>query len=292
MKGKHLLVALVIAGMACGVVGYIYFGSVQKEKSYISFEEAIECSRNPTKPPRWMHYVKELRRVGQYRDYAFKVYKEGNITGYFLYRASNGTLFEADYSSGKTGKPLCTIIAPEDKEEYYVWDIIASNTETGKETFIDARNGEILLVIPAGKRAPIPPPTTPTEEETPPPPPTKLLPAYTLDITFPSTSVTVRKGESVTLPVAIRSWVDDEPKNPSRLKIFPDPEFPLPEFIMYEVEGYITVNPQETVSTQITIKVSEDAQLGEYSFYLYGELEKPLEEYSCIAYHFSLIVVS
>jgi len=42
MKGKHLLVALVIAGMVCGIVGYIYFGSVQKEgeKSFHSLSEA------------------------------------------------------------------------------------------------------------------------------------------------------------------------------------------------------------------------------------------------------------
>jgi len=135
---------------------------------------------------------------------------------------------------------------------------------------------------------------TPTEEETPLPPPTKPLPAYTLDITFPSEPFTLRKGESVTLPVAVKSWVDEPIKirltlfwSYSRLDGF------VPGFITYEVKGYLTINPHETVHTQMTIKVSEDALLGEYSCSLYGELlEKPPEGYSGMDYFFSLVVVS
>ena len=102
--------------------------------------------------------------------------------------------------------------------------------------------------------------------------------------------VIVRKGESVALPVAVESWADEPIKIRLALVSSPDPEVPLPEFITYEVQGYITVNPHETVPTQITIKVSEDAQLGEHSFCLHGELEKPLEGYSGMAYCFSLVV--
>ena len=40
MKGKHLLIALVIAGMIYGIIG-IYFGSVRKEKNYISFARTL-----------------------------------------------------------------------------------------------------------------------------------------------------------------------------------------------------------------------------------------------------------
>ena len=77
------------------------------------------------------------------------------------------------------------IEVPDDREEYNVWDITTDNNVY----YIDARNGIIRLIL----------------GETPLPPSTKLLPAYSLDITFPSMPVTVRKGESVTSPVAIKS---------------------------------------------------------------------------------------
>jgi len=152
-----------------------------------------------------------------------------------------------------------------------------------------------LDVIENATCEPIPPITitpspTPTEEWTPYTPPTKLIPAYTLRITFPPEPFTVRRGEAVTLPVAIKSLVDE----PIRIRlalVSTDSSAPLPGFITYEIEGYLTVNPHETVNTQMTIKVSEDALLGEYSCSLYGELlEKPPEGYSGMDYFFSLVV--
>jgi len=139
---------------------------------------------------------------------------------------------------------------------------------------------------------PPPPEESPTPtEETPLPPPTKPPLAYSLNVTFPSMPVTVMRGASVGLPVDIKSFVDDEQiRIRLALESSPDPEVPLPGFITYEVEGYLTVNPHETVHTETIIKVSETAELGELHFCLCGELEKPLEGYSGMCECFSLVV--
>jgi len=159
MKGKHLLVALVIAGTICGIVGYIgYTLYAPSEATCISFEEACSVFSQYFGGGRWEDFI---ALYGEDVEYSFKVYRQDDLAGYFLYRASNGTLFEADYESGEVGKALRQIIVPEDKEDYYVWEIIDLSPEYGgyKDKYIDARNGEILLGLPHGKRGPSPTPT-------------------------------------------------------------------------------------------------------------------------------------
>jgi len=395
MKEKHLLIALVIAGMICGIVGYILYapsGTVPTPTptseltpvQMISFERAVECALKEGEA-RWK--FSEYRGLGEFEGEPF-VTPDGLVAGHLEWRANNGTLYEAEYPSGKIYGEIERFTGVEDTEEYYVWNIILMD---GSSRHIDARNGELLSISPSrvpgvltfetavrvvyapqkrieewkvqkykrigdfesepfetldelvkghllwrasngtlyevwlphtrytiGKVLYIEVPDDREEynvweittgnnvyyidarngiirlikEETPLPPPTKLIPAYTLDITFPSMPVTVRKGESVTLPVAIKSLVNEPIRIRLALVSMPDREAPLPEFITYEVEGYVTINPHETVHTQMIIQVSEDAQLGEYSFELHGELEKPVKERGGEGYIFSLVVVS
>jgi len=237
----------------------------------LTFETAVRVVYAPQKRiEEWK--VQEYKRIGDFESEPFETL-DGLVKGHLLWRASNGTLYEVwlPHTRYTIGKVLY-IEVPDDREEYNVWEITTENNVY----YIDARNGIIRLI----------------KEETPLPPPIKLIPAYTLDITFPSMPVTVRKGESVTLPVAIKSLVNEPIRIRLALVSMPDREAPLPEFITYEVEGYVTVNPHETVHTQMIIKVSEDAQLGEYSFELHGELEKPVKERGGEGYIFSLVVVS
>ena len=214
--------------------------------------------------------VQEYQRVG---NFEFEPHKtpDGLVKGHLLWRASNGTLYEVEPPSIlDTSRKVLYIKVPEDREEYNLWEI----TTEENIYYIDARNGIIRLTLPTH--------------------PTKLLPAYTLKITFPDEEgyVSIKKGESVTLPVAIKSLVDE----PIRIRLLllssPSREEPLPKFITYETEGYITINPHEAVQTQITIKASEEAQLGEYSFELTGELEKPVEGWGGEGYVFDIVILS
>ena len=119
---------------------------------------------------------------------------------------------------------------------------------------------------------------------------TKPLPAYSLNINYPSIEglVRVERGGSVTLPVTIKSLVDESIK--IRLTLTATPQ--VPAFIEYEVpEGYITLNSRGTIDTQITIKVSENAQLGSHTIGITGELREPIEGRSGVAMMFNLTVV-
>ena len=218
--------------------------------------------------------VQEYQRVG---NFEFEPHKtpDGLVKGHLLWRTSDGTLYEVEPPFIlDTSRKVLYVKVPEDRDEYNLWEITAEENVY----YIDARNGIIRHTLPTH-----PLPTTH---------PTKLLPAYTLDISFPHEEgyVSIRKGESVTLPVAIKSLVDEPMKIRLVLRPSPSREEPLPQFITYEVEGYITVNPHETVQTQITIKISEDAQPGEYSFELTGEL--PVEGWGGEGYVFGVTIIS
>ena len=73
-------------------------------------------------------------------------------------------------------------------------------------------------------------PTTPPDIEL----PTKLLPAYTLDIKYPAegASVDVERGGSVTLPVTVRSLVDE----PIKIRLNLTAVYKVPEFVQFETE--------------------------------------------------------
>jgi len=96
------------------------------------------------------------------------------------------------------------------------------------------------------------------------------------NLPIPEGFVTVRKGDSVTLPVTIKSLVD----KPIKIRLTVGGVYP-PEFVEYEYpKGYMTLNPGETIDTQIIVKASENAQTGDYttkeeSLCVNGYLQEP-----------------
>ncbi len=108
----------------------------------------------------------------------------------------------------------------------------------------------------------------------------------TIDVDYPSERegprghpegfVTVRKGGAVTLPVTIKSLVD----KPIKIRLTLGGVY-LPEFVEYEYpKGYMTLNPGETINTQIIVKASENAQTGDYTskeecIFVTGYLQEP-----------------
>ena len=127
-------------------------------------------------------------------------------------------------------------------------------------------------------------PTTPPSKS-----PTKLLPAYTINIKYPSEEgfVTVERGGAFTLPVTVRSLADD----PIKIRLALTAADEVPEFVEYELQKeYITLNPGKTIDTQITIKVTEDAPPGSFYLGITGELQEPVKERGGEAMMFMLTV--
>jgi len=107
----------------------------------LSFEEALAAARNPKPSERWSG-LEEYRGINDYRQPPYKA-ADGS-TGHYLYHAADGTLYEATYPSGEIGIPIARVVVPKDKEAYYIWEIRADL----KQSFVDARTGEVLYVLP------------------------------------------------------------------------------------------------------------------------------------------------
>ena len=71
---------------------------------------------------------------------------DGLMEGYLEWRASNGTLYEAEYPSGEILDKIELFVGVKDTEEYYVWKIILMD---GESRYIDARNGRLLTIFPS-----------------------------------------------------------------------------------------------------------------------------------------------
>jgi hypothetical protein len=122
--------------------------------------------------------------------------------------------------------------------------------------------------------APIPPSTASPDEV---PSPHKLFPAYSIDIKYPGEEgfVTVKRGDAFTLGVTFRSLAD------SPIKIRPVLEAPpggLPEYVKYQQqEKFDILNPGESISKNMTIKITENAPPGDYNLRIKGDLLEPVE---------------
>jgi len=124
---------------------------------------------------------------------------------------------------------------------------------------------------------------------TPPSSPTKLFPAYTIDIKYPAEEgfVTVERGGAFTLPVTVRSLVDE----PIKIRLALTTNDGVPEFVECELQKeYTTLNPGKTIDTQITIKIAEDAPPGSFYLGITGELQEPVKERGGEAMFFMLTV--
>lgn len=125
---------------------------VKRESSLtrvMSFEEALEAALAPKEPgsiSRWVNF-REFRRL---REYKGRVYESDGVKGYFLWRSSEGYLYEADYSSKRIfhDRAVEYISVPRDRGEYYVWEIVVVGEKT---LYVDASTGEVLLILPGIK---------------------------------------------------------------------------------------------------------------------------------------------
>jgi len=119
------------------------------------------------------------------------------------------------------------------------------------------------------------PPSTVTQDEY--PSPHKLFPAYSIDIKYPSEEgfVTVKRGDSFTLGVTLRSLADSPIKVRPVLEASPGG---LPDYVKYkQQEKFDTLNPGESTSKNITIQIIENAPPGDYNLRIKGDLLEPVE---------------
>jgi len=125
----------------------------------------------------------------------------------------------------------------------------------------------------------------------------KLLPAYSINIGYPGEqgAVTVEQGGSVTVPVTLRSLVDESIDVRLVLVAMVGQ---LPQFIQYDVslkeygKEFVRLAPNAYIDTQITLSVSDDAQPGDYNIGVQGQLQKPVRGRSGMAQFFRLTVVA
>ena len=125
-------------------------------------------------------------------------------------------------------------------------------------------------------------------------PATKLIPAYSINISFPSqlSLVTVKQGDSVILPVSVKSLVDQ----PINIKLVLVANIgQLPQFLKYSQPNdgqFVTIAPNASLDTQITITVSDDAQVGDYKIGIHGQLQEPVEDRSTETMFYDLVVIA
>lgn len=154
MERKYLLLALVIFGIIVGYVGYVLYVPPSPTPTptptptplrMISFEEATEYTLQGAYQTAGKWQFSEYRWLGDYECEPF-VSSDGLLEGHLEWRASNGTLYEAEYPSGMIHGEIEHFTGVEDLEEYYVWEITLMD---GAVCHIDARNGEFLSFSPS-----------------------------------------------------------------------------------------------------------------------------------------------
>jgi len=111
----------------------------------IGFEEAVEQASEGAYRTAGKWKFTEYRWLGSFQGETF-VTVDGLIEGQFEWRAINGTLYEAEYPSGKIIDEIERYSGVEDDEEYYVWQITLLD---GAVCHIDSRNGEFLSFSPS-----------------------------------------------------------------------------------------------------------------------------------------------
>ena len=109
----------------------------------VDFEEAVGRALVSSSIGKWS--VGEYRWLGEFEGEPF-VTSDGLVEGFFEWRASNGTLYEAEYPSGEVYGEIERFTGVEDTEEYYVWGIVFMD---GSSRHVDARSGEVLSLSPS-----------------------------------------------------------------------------------------------------------------------------------------------
>ncbi len=97
----------------------------------------------------------------------------------------------------------------------------------------------------------------------------------------------MERGGSVTLPVTVRSLVDE----PIKIRLNLTAVLSVPAFVQFVTdEEYRTIEPGDTIDTEMTITVSENAPLGSFFLGIGCELEEPVEERGGVTMMFTFTV--
>lgn len=237
---------LIVLGLAAVIVVLLAYGVQLATRPaptptpyrHISFEEALASVRNPPKPiERWSDF-KEYRWMNDYKQPSYKA-ADGSI-GHYLYHASDGTLYEAIYPSGEIGVPIALVIVPSDEEAYYIWEIIAYK----KQSFVDARSGEVLYVLPAMPNLTLPPIKIEFD----------INSSYGFDRTYPEERhFIMSRGRSATLPIILTSTAD-------RALHLTLNVTELPAGVTAEFDSeFVALEPNKPVTVKLIINVSSTA---------------------------------
>jgi len=147
LKLKIITLAIAIVVVLGGVFFYAWFTPPTPTPTptpvqMISLEEAVEFALKGGEV-KWE--FTEYRWLGEFEGEPL-VTPDGLLEGRLEWRVSNGTLYEAEYPSGKVRGEVERFTGVEDTEEYYVWSIILMD---GSSRHIDARNGQLLSFFPS-----------------------------------------------------------------------------------------------------------------------------------------------
>jgi len=69
----------------------------------------------------------------------------------------------------------------------------------------------------------------------------------------------------------------------------------LPQFLKYSQPNdrqFLALAPNASLDTQITITVSDDAQVGDYKIGVTGQLQEPVKDRSNLTEFFDLVVIA
>jgi len=202
----------------------------------LSFEEALVAARNPKPSERWSD-LEEYRGINDYKQPPYRA-ADGS-TGHYLYHAADGTLYEATYPSGEIGIPIARVVVPKDKEAYYIWEIRADL----KQSFVDARTGEVLYVLP------IIPPVAPVQIEF------DIKSSYGFDQVIGDRHFVLSRGKSATLTIILTSTAD------RTLHLAPKVgRLPTGVTAQFDSE-FLTLEPNKPVTLKLTITVSSTAPI-------------------------------
>ena len=146
MKKMHLkalvLTNLAVALAAVMLLAFAVMPSVNNPThSIMSFDQALKAAENPADPKNFISYT----TTGELEGNQF--FEQSGIMGYLVWLAPNGTIYQADYPSGKAQKELMQTFQTNwnPPEGYYIWIL---NYEIGETIWVEAENATILNHTP------------------------------------------------------------------------------------------------------------------------------------------------
>jgi hypothetical protein len=141
-KAKAAVVVSAVIFVAVMLFVFVVIPMFSSPKPQImSFEEAIEAAGGSANPEDFISYGTTGKLEGD------PFVHESGVTGYLTWLALNGTIYQAEYPSGKAlGEYMQTFQSDWNPPDgYYIWML---NYGGGETIWVEARNGTILNHTP------------------------------------------------------------------------------------------------------------------------------------------------